>query len=108
MGGIAPKGRTGPEAVPLPDGHFAGAAVETEFEAAAVVEEEERAGVLCPLETGAEAEFETDAVFAAHQFGSGGVGEFIGVVNDLGAPLPIGPAGQGVGDIRLVIKRFYG
>ena len=78
MGGIAPKGRTGPEAVPLPDGHLAGAAVETEFEAAAVVEEEERAGVLCPLETGAEAEFEADAVFAAHQFGSGGVGQFIG------------------------------
>ena len=58
-------------------GHLAGAAVETEGEAAAVVEEEQGTRVRGALVDGAHAQFVAEAVPGPHQFGAGPVGEFV-------------------------------
>ena len=77
-----------------------------EGEAAAVVEEEEGAGVAGALVSRAEAELVADAVAAAHEFGAGLVGELVGGFDGCSAEAFAGGPAEGVGDVLFIGNRF--
>ena len=80
--------------------------MKVESEAAAVVEEEERAGVAGALVARTEAEFVADAVAAAHEFRAGFVGELVGGFDGCSAEAFAGGPAEGVGDVLFIGNRF--
>ena len=81
------------------DGHFAAGAVEAQGEAAAVVDEEERAGGGCSLMDGAEAELVFYAVFRPHEFGILAMGKLEGLFHGTGTSRQVCLSGNMVGNI---------
>lgn len=80
------------------DCHFAAGAVEGQLEATALVGEEKRGVGSAAVVPGAKAQFVSDAVAGAHEFGIGPMGLFIGRL--AGAAVP--GRRQGIGHIGLV------
>lgn len=80
------------------DCHFAAGAVEGKLEATALVGEEKRGVGSAAVVPGTKAQFVSDAVAGAHEFGIGPMGLFIGRL--AGAAVP--DRRQGIGHIGLV------